>query len=178
MKKVLIGCLGLVVVLILAGVIAVAMLPAEYEVERSSDVSGTPEEVFAVVSDLHTWPEWSFWSQTSDPDCVWTYNDKTGVGARTDWEGPIHGKGYMVVSDVVPGEMIAYDLGFFEGETEMKSQGSLTMTASGDKTTISWKMYGENEGMAKIFGLMIDSMVGPMFEEGLTNLDARLSAGS
>lgn len=178
MKKVLIGCFGLIAVLVIAGVIAVMMLPSEYEAERSAVIPAPPAEVYAVVADLHTWPEWSAWSQEKDPDCVWSYNDKTGVGARTDWEGPELGKGYMVVTEAIDDTKFACDLGFFIEEEELKSKIYFEFTPKGDDTDVRWVMFGELEGIGKVFGLMIDASVGPDFEEGLAGLKDRFETGS
>lgn len=77
MKKLLIGCLGLIVVLVLVVVGAIMMMDSTVVVERSKTVSGTPDEVYAVISDLHTWPDWTAWSKEADPDCTWDFQGST-----------------------------------------------------------------------------------------------------
>jgi len=42
----------------------------------------------------------------------------------------------------------------------------------GDKTVVTWAMYGKNGFMGKLVSVFIncEKMVGPQFEEGLANL--------
>ncbi|MFT7670178.1 MAG: hypothetical protein ACI8X5_002885 [Planctomycetota bacterium] len=167
MKKVLIG-LFVLLALLVGGI---ALLPGEYEVKRSRVVAATPAEVYAAVLDLHTWPSWSVWSSEADPDCVWNYNDKVGVGASNEWNGPELGKGGLTVTASEENTKIDYDLFFVEGDDRMESQGRFEFVPSGDGTEVTWVMHGEFEGFLKLFGLLMDSMVGPDFEEGLTGLD-------
>ena len=127
MKKLLFGCLGLIVVLILAAVIGIMSLPSTVVVERSRTVNATPEEVYAVVSDLHTWPDWTFWSKEADPDCTWDFQGETGDGASMAWEGPIHGKGKLTLKNCVPGQQVEYDMVFIE--ESMASVGSMALAA-------------------------------------------------
>ena len=178
MKKLLIGCLGLVAALVLAIGVVVMVIPGDYESERSLVVAASADEVFAVVSDLHTWPDWTVWGREMDPDCVWSYNDKVGVGARTDWKGPILGGGYIVTTEVIDGSRFGYDLGFLDdqGAVEVESKGFFELAPAGEDTLVRWGMYGEMEGLNKLFGLLIDSAVGPEFEQGLANLNARFEA--
>ena len=176
MKKLLIGCTGLIVVLIIAGVIAIMMLPSDYELERSKVISATPAEVYAVVGDLHSWPEWTAWSKEADPECIWNYNGKSGVGAGVDWTGPVHGEGEMTITGLEENSKIEYALTFKEGEDEMVSNGRFELTPSGSGTSVRWVMFGELEGVGKLFGPVMDSMVGPDFEAGLNNLETRFNS--
>jgi len=172
MKKLLFGCLGLIVVLILAAVIGIMSLPSTVVVERSRTVNATPEEVYAVVSDLHTWPDWTFWSKEADPDCTWDFQGETGDGASMAWEGPIHGKGKLTLKNCVPGQQVEYDMVFIE--ESMASVGSMTLAADGEGTTVTWTMSQDLEGAGKLLGLAMDGLIGPMFDQGLVGLDAHL----
>ena len=47
-----------------------------------------------------------------------------------------------------------------------------TFQPEGDKTKVTWAMYGQNGYMGKLVSLFLDcdKMCGPQFEEGLANL--------
>jgi len=176
MKKLLIGCGALGALLLLAAVIAIVVLPSEYEVEHVQRLDAPQEAVYAEMVDLHSWPEWSAWSQAKDPDCVWSYNDVEGVGSRTDWDGPAHGKGYMLLTDSAPGTRIAFDIGFISGEDAQVAQSVIELSPAGEGTNVRWTMSGELSGAEKLMGPFMNAVVGAMYQEGLTNLDERLSA--
>ena len=48
-----------------------------------------------------------------------------------------------------------------------------TFQPEGDKTKVTWAMYGKNGYMGKLMSLFMDcdSMCGPMFESGFADLD-------
>jgi hypothetical protein len=174
MKKLLIGCLGLFFVLVLLAGGVVVLMDGHIEVERSAEVSATPSEVYAVVADLHTWPDWTYWSKAADPECTWDFNDQIGDGASMAWEGPTHGKGKLVLKNCAPGKGVEYDLTFYAGEAEMPSLGRIELTPAGDKTRVRWVMISDLEGLGKLFLPFMDGQVGVMFESGLTGLKTRL----
>ena len=49
-----------------------------------------------------------------------------------------------------------------------------TFKPEGDKTVVTWSMYGENNFLGKLVSVFMDcdKMVGPQFEQGLANLGA------
>ncbi len=53
-----------------------------------------------------------------------------------------------------------------------------TLRTEGSQTVVTWDMTGENNFMAKGFGLVMnmDKMVGKEFAEGLTNLKSVVEA--
>jgi uncharacterized protein YndB with AHSA1/START domain len=174
MKKVLFGCLGLVVVLVLVAVVSVMLMDGHVEVERTKQVSASPDEVYAVVSDLHTWPEWTAWSKEADPECTWDFEGEKGDGASMAWDGPVHGEGKLTLKNCIAGELVEYDLAFMEGDEEMSTVGRIELSLAGDNTTVRWVMVAELEGVGKLLGPLMDSMVGVMFDEGLNGLKDKL----
>lgn len=52
-----------------------------------------------------------------------------------------------------------------------KSVGGFILTPEGDNATkVTWTLDGENKGMAKRFGALIDFLVGNNYEKGLNNI--------
>lgn len=178
MKKVLIGCFGLISLLVIATAAYLFMASPHYEVTRSNQVSGTPEEAYAVAANLHTWPDWTYWSREADPSCVWDWTGpESGEGATMSWKGDAHGEGRVTLTTCVPGQQVSYDLAFInEDGSELPSAATMTFKALGDKTEVVWTMSGEMSGIWKIMVPLMDGAVGPMFEQGLEGLDGQLKA--
>src|SRR5687768_11304821 len=83
LKKILLGLAAVIVVL----AIVVSTRPDKYRVERSAKIAAPAEVVFASVSDLRAWQEWSPWEKR-DPAMRRTFSSATsGVGASYEWAG-------------------------------------------------------------------------------------------
>lgn len=176
MKKVLIGCLGLVVVLVIAAVVAVFSLPSEFSVTREKTMAGTPDAAYAIASDLHDWPEWTFWSRAGDPTATWDFSGEAGTpGHSMKWKGDTWGEGEIVLTECIPGDVLKYELTFYEGGEGETSTGAIEFSPAGDGTKVVWMMEGEMSGVGKLFGLVIDAMIGPMFEVSLDGLEDELA---
>ncbi len=79
----------------------------------------------------------------------------------------------MTVCDVAVG--VEYDMSF--NVDQYISNGKLSYTPTATGTDVTWEMDGGvSGGVGKYFGVMMDSMVGPMFEKGLDNLKAAAEA--
>ena len=152
-------------------------LPSEYLVERSIVVNADRERIHALVGDLNRWPEWAPW-QEADTTIRITYGDTTrGVGAHQSWRGD-SGSGELTVTSSSPESGIEYDLSFDGGA--WLSVAALKYQPEGDATRVTWSMWGDAGGnlIGRYFGVMMDYMVGPMFEGGLDKLKARAERGS
>ena len=70
-----------------------------------------------------------------------------------------------------------YDLDFEHGK--YKSTGSITLQPVGDSVNVVWSNEGDlgANPINRYFGLMMDRMIGPDFEEGLNNLKRKVEAG-
>jgi hypothetical protein len=57
------------------------------------------------------------------------------------------------------------------------SQGFMTYARSGDETRVTWRMTGQNNDfLGKWMAFAMGHMVGPMFDEGLADLKAKVEA--
>lgn len=172
MKKLLLGCLALIVVVILGAIGFVASMDSEFAVTRTATIHKTPDQVYSIVSDLHTWPDWTAWDRETDPTCVWTFEGPdAGEGASMSWKGDVHGEGSLTIGTCVPGKEINYTLTFQEEGGETVSHGKFTMIEAEDGTAAVWVMSGEMTGALKLLIPLMDTMVGPMFEVGLVGLE-------
>ena len=165
LKRVGIGVGGATLLVIVVGF----LLPSTFEVSKSVIIKAAPERIHEFTGDLTRWPEWTPWLK-DDPNLVVTYGDKTtGVGASQVWQGG-SSEGHLVLTRCDPTWGIAYDMAFDKSTYE--STGSLQYKTVPESTEVIWTMTGDN-GMnilARYFGALMPSMIGPMFEEGLARL--------
>jgi len=172
----LLKILGIGIAVIIVLVVGISFfLPSAYHVQRTVSIDASPAQIHRLTSDLQNgWPQWEPWSEADDT-IVTTYGDVTaGVGASQSWTST-DGTGVLTltVCDVTAG--VEYDMAFNVDQYLSKGKLGYTPTASG--TDVTWEMDGDMSGViAKYFGFMMDSMVGPMFEQGLDNLKAATEA--
>ena len=138
------------VVLLVGGVlIAAAMRPDSFRVQRSAQIKATPDKIFPLINDLHRFNSWNPFAR-KDPNLKRSYS------------GPGSGKG------------AAYA---FDGNSNV-GKGShkvdFVLQAKGESTEVTWAMQGAVPYFAKIIHLFIDMdrMVGTEFEAGLASLKA------
>ncbi len=168
LKKILIAIAGLVIVL----VIVVAMQPSEFRIERTASIAAPAPAVFAQVNDFHNWDAWSPWA-TLDPAMKKTYEGApAGTGAISTWSGNREvGEGRATIVESRPNELIRIKLEYLR-PFQSTNTADFTFTPEGDRTAVTWSLYGSNNFMAKAFGLVMDmdEMVGSQFEKGLASL--------
>lgn len=168
LKKILIA-LGAVIAVF---VIVVATRPATFEVKRSLLINAPPDVVYAQVADFHAWAAWSPWDRL-DPNLKRTFNEvPVGVGANYHWVGNKDvGEGNMKITEARPGEHLSIALDFI-APFEAHNRTDIDFARTGEGTTVTWSMTGENNFMSKAFSLFndMDKMVGGDFEKGLASM--------
>ena len=165
----------IVVVLAVVGVlVAAAMRPGEFAVQRSVGIQAPPEKIFPMIDDFRQWPAWSPWEKL-DPTMKRTLSGApSGVGAVYAWDGSGKvGAGRMEIKDAVVPSKIGIQLDFikpFEGHNITE----FTLVPSGQSTEVTWRMHGPTPFVSKLMGLFVnmDTMIGKDFEAGLANLKA------
>ena len=168
LKKILIGLAVLVV-----GVIAAALLKSpDFRVERSITIAAPPEAVFVWFNSHKKFNEFNPWLKM-DPEAKVEYaGPETGVGSISTWHGKLTGKGKATITESKPNELIRLRMDWLEPMEGVSTVDYLFKTEGG-KTTVTWAMYGKNEGLlAKVMSLIMDceSMCGPEFEKGLAEV--------
>jgi hypothetical protein len=170
--KIVLGVFVIILVLV-AGVCGyIATRPAEYTVTRSATFAAQPEVVFAQVNDFHKWDAWSPWAKI-DPAMKITYSGpQSGKGASYAWIGNGDvGEGQMTIIDSKPTEAVKIDLQFLK-PFAASCITDFDIKPSGDKTTVTWTMKGQNNFIAKAFTMFMDmdQMIGADFEKGLAQM--------
>jgi uncharacterized protein YndB with AHSA1/START domain len=152
-KKISLLALGIIVGIL----IAAALKPNEFRVERSIVINAPAEKIFPLMNDMRAFSTWSPYEKL-DPAMKRNYSGPAnGVGAAYEWEGDKHvGHGRMEITHVTPPTSVV-----------IKPEGPQK-----EMTTVTWAMFGPAPYMSKVMSLFfsMDSMVGTQFEEGLENL--------
>ena len=158
--------------LVVLGLVAGSFfLPSTSEVVRSVTINQTPEKVFTVVNNITRFNEWSPWHDL-DPDTKYELTGPAqGVGARLAWnsEDKNVGSGSQEIIESVTNEKVVIALDFGQQGTAISE---IHTQPQADMTELTWKLISNAEGsiIGKYFNLMLDSMVGPMYEKGLAKL--------
>lgn len=168
--KLLLRILGGLAVLVLLLVVVAFLLPRTYRVERATVINTRPEVVFAQVGDLKLWQNWTAWHER-DPQMKLSFSPTTaGVGAWSAWESKTEGNGKMTFTAHEPTKKVVYTLEF--PDMNMVSKGSVELQPADKGVRVVWASDGDL-GMNPInrwFGLVLDRMIGPDFEQGLAKL--------
>ena len=164
--------LAAVAAIVVVFLLVVAMQPDDFRIERSATMRAPAPAAFAQVNDFQNWRAWSPWEKV-DPALKRTYEGpKAGTGAIYAWQGNKDiGEGRMTITDSRPGELVRIKLEFFKPFAAV-NQADFTFKPSGENTTVTWTMTGQNNFLSKAICLFVsmDKMVGGMFEQGLTQM--------
>jgi len=172
------------ILLVLAAAIAlfliiVATRPADFRVERSASLAAPPAALFENVNNHRKFTAWNPFMKL-DPNVRNTYSGpESGVGAVCSWDGNSDiGAGSCTIIEVKPNELVRCRMDW-KRPMEGTSTVDFTFKPAGDKTVVTWAMYGKNGFMGKLMSIFIncDKMCGPQFEKGLSDLGA-VAAGS
>ncbi|AOP33099.1 polyketide cyclase [Leptospira tipperaryensis] len=171
-KLILLSIVGLLIVVIVILLVVAATKPDDFRYQRSISIQAPPEKVFPLISDFHTWAQWSPWEKI-DPSMKKTYSGPTnGVGTTYEWEGNKDiGKGRMEITEANSPSKIIIKLDFL-APFEAHNMAEFTLAKNGDTTQVTWVMYGKNLFFSKVISIFLnmDAMIGKQFETGLENL--------
>lgn len=172
LKKIILGIVAMLVVLIVVCLVLVMMQPAHYQIERTATINAPAPTVFALVNDFHKWDSWSPWAKL-DPAMKTTYEGPAaGNGASYSWIGNSDvGEGKMTITESRPSDLIKIKLEFIKPFAATNAT-EFTFTPSGNSTNVKWTMAGDNNFIGKAFSLFMnmDKMIGADFEKGLAQM--------
>jgi len=172
--KILLGLVAIVAVFL----VVVALRPADFRVERSATIAASPQALFDQVNDHHKFAVWNPFLKV-DPNVKNTYSGPdSGVGAVCSWDGNNQiGAGSATIIESKPGELVRERMDW-KRPMEGTSTVDFTFKPAGDKTVVTWAMYGQNGFMGKLVSMFMDcdKMCGPQFEQGLADLGKIASA--
>lgn len=176
LRKVALGCLGLLGLAIGVVVVLALMQPDEYTLSVSRTMAVPPEAIEPQVTDMRAWAEWNPWAEI-DPNATLEFSDPAaGDGAWYTWKGNEDmGSGKMTIASV-DASRVTYDLEFIE-PFESTAEVAIAWAPSGDGTEVTWSMEGQNNFGAKLASLFVDfeEAIAKDLENGLENLEAAAS---
>jgi uncharacterized protein YndB with AHSA1/START domain len=176
-KKIILGLVAAITVILAIVLIHAAMQPAEYRVERSRTIAAPAAVLFDQVNDHKKFEKWNPW-QKMDPESKTIYSGTdSGVGAIASWKGEKVGEGSATITESKPGELVRQRMDW-KAPMEGVSTVDFTFKPEGEKTTVTWAMYGTNNFMGKLMSVFMDceSICGPKFEKGLADLEKVVTA--
>lgn len=148
------------------------LLPPSVTVTRSIDIAAPPETVFAIISDLDRFNEFSPWADLDPAMEVAFEGPPAGVGQTMRWSSskPDVGNGSQTIVASDPPNRLELSLVFGDMPPSLVVW-MLTPTATG--TRVDWSLTIDLPGLVtRWFGLLIERQVGPDFERGLVRLKA------
>jgi uncharacterized protein YndB with AHSA1/START domain len=166
-----------IIAVVLAVAIAVILLlalrkPDDFRVSRSITIDAPPDNIFALIDDLHQWVQWSPY-EVKDPAMTRSFGGAArGLGAIYNWDGNTKvGTGRMEITDVTVPTRIVIKLDFirpFEGH----NVAEFTLLPQGSMTMVTWSMRGPARLISKLMQVVMDfdNMIGKDFAVGLANL--------
>lgn len=171
----ILAALAVLIVAVIGGLlVAVSMQPEEFRVDRSITIDAKPPAVFPYVNEQKKSLEWSPWLEM-DPNIKQTFaGPEAGAGAGYSWDGNSEvGAGRSTITESRTDELVRLKLEFFR-PFEGTSTVDFTLKPEGDKTVVTWSMYGPNNFIGKAMGLFVDcdKMCGDQFNKGLAKLKA------
>jgi hypothetical protein len=163
-----------VVVLVSAVLIYVATKPDTFRVQRSASIKATPEKIFPLINDLHSFNTWNPYAK-KDPNAKGSYSGPaSGKGAAHAFEGNKDvGKGNIEILESSPSSKVTMALNMLS-PFEAHNIVEFTLEPAGDTTNVTWAIHGPMSFMSKVMCLFfdMDSMIGTDFEKGLSDLKA------
>ncbi len=169
---------------VVAGLIAIALivglfLPRHVLVERSISIAAPPAQVFALCTSFHNFNKWSPWA-ARDPEAKYEFSGpEQGVGAKMTWtsENPEVGDGSQEIIEVSENEYVKLRLAF--GEQTGETFAGYNLVAEGEGTRFTWTLDADMgvSPIGRLFGLMMDRLIGADYETGLAALKKVAEAG-
>lgn len=141
-------------------------------VDRSIFIERNPEEVFKVVSDFHTWGEWSPWTMLEPGVTVNVSED----GKYYEWDGKIVGAGNMKVTAEEGYSVLRTDLTFLKPWKSFAKVDFYFKEENGG-TRIHWIMDSSLPFFMFWMKKMMQAWVGMDFDRGLRMLKDKIETG-
>jgi hypothetical protein len=134
-------------------------------------INAKPKVVYAQIGNLKQWPKWTAWNEQMDPTMKITFEGpEEGTGATYRWTGEKVGNGMLMIDRTDDEKGVWYTLDFESGK--YVSEGAITIEPQGEAVKVTWHNGGHlgYNPVNRYFGLLMDKMMGPDFEKGLSNL--------
>lgn len=164
--------LAIVAILIIGLLVAAAMKPDTFRLQRSIAIDAPPESIFPLINDLHAHEAWNPFDKPDPATTKIHSGSPQGAGAVYEWKskGP-SGSGRISILQADPSSRIAMQLDML-APFKASNEVLFTLAPVGGSTHLTWFMQGSVLYPAKIMHTLfnMDRMVGRQFEAGLATL--------
>jgi hypothetical protein len=176
--KIVFAVAAIVVLVVAVFAVIVVMQPSEFRIQRSATIAAPAPAVFAQVNDFHNWEAWSPWAKL-DPSAKNLFEGApAGTGASFAWAGNNKvGEGRMTIVESRPSELVRIKLEFLKPFAATNT-AEFTFKPEGDRTAVTWSMYGHNNLAARAIGLVVNRFLGGEFEKGLASMKSVAEASA
>lgn len=169
---------GLGIGALVAVIVGVTILQSPTtHMERSIVINASPAAIFPYLNDFHKSSEWSPWRKL-DPNMKQVFDGpEEGVGAKMAWtsaNGEV-GEGEQWIEESEANKRVKSGLKF--GGMEGDFYGEFVLEPVDGGTKVTWHYFGDvgkasasGALFGKFFGMFMDSMLGPQYETGLSDL--------
>jgi uncharacterized protein YndB with AHSA1/START domain len=163
--------LSIVALLIALVMLYAACQPSTLRLQRSVVIDAHPDKVFALINDLHRWPDWN--QDGDDSTVTRTFSGPdSGVGAESQWDSRGKaGKGSMLITESQPFSRIVVKADFVR-PFGSHNLNEFALEPAGASTRVTWSWQGQNLYFMKLMGVFVnmDRMIGQHFEDSLAKL--------
>lgn len=168
LKNIIIAIVVLVVLVMIIGYLS----PQNVTLQRSISISATPASIFEEVNGMKAFNQWNPWASI-DPEGT-TYNfegPNEGVGSKMSWASD-HSDVGNGVQEIIESERNTKVRTKLDFDGYPTSYAEFQLTGDDGSTTVTWTFEGDmgTNPIGRIFGLFMESMLGPSYEQGLNNL--------
>ncbi len=172
MKNVIKGIVVTLAALVIIVVGGAYLISPVAQVERTAVIKAPPEKVYAIVSSMKRFNEWSPWFGL-DPKTEYSFEGpEQGSGQKMMWKSsdPNVGNGSQTITEAVANQKVVTALDF---GPMGKAEASLDLSPVDGGTLVKWGFRSEVNGiMERWMSLMFDKWIGADYVKGLEQLKA------
>ncbi len=163
---ILYAVLGIIALVLLAA----AVMPGKYLVEKSTIISRPSAEVYNKVANLNHYRDWNPWAKMEPEAQTKISGDPMHVGHKYYWKGKKVGEGSLTVRSAMPVRAINFDLEFLK-PFKSRAIDAWDFTDVEGGTKVVWRNSGGFPfPVGRLMGPSITKQLNTQFEEGLRNL--------
>lgn len=161
---VILGLIGLVL-------LVAAMMPKNYNVEKTAIIKKSVPDVMNKVGDLNSYSQWNPWQQMEPTAKSNITGTPKTPGHKYEWEGRKVGVGSLTLASL-DNKHIHFILEFLKPwKAKAKDNWLFEPWGDGGETKVTWQNSGELPWpMARLMSPMINKNLNHQFEVGLGNL--------
>lgn len=159
--------LGLIVTLL----VAAALMPGTYNVEKSTVIKKPAKDVMTCIGDLNCYRDWNPWAKIEPAAKTTITGSPLSAGHKYAWEGKKIGVGSLTFLSA-DDKHIHFDLEFIKPwKAKSKDNWMFEPWGDGNETKVTWQNSGPLAWpVARLMGPMINKNLNHQFEQGLNNL--------